>query len=55
MTKCPACAEHRMHTVREWRDHHPYAGHGYQEGQGFTKPPAEEPHDVLPKPAPATA
>jgi len=29
---CPACAEKRVHDVREWRDHHPLAGHGIHDG-----------------------
>jgi len=35
---CPACAARRVHSVREWRDYHPLAGHGYAEGQGWTCP-----------------
>jgi len=30
--KCPACAEKRMHNIREWKDHHPLAGHGITDG-----------------------
>ena len=30
---CPACDERRMHTIREWRDFHPYAGHGVIDGK----------------------
>lgn len=29
---CPACYAKRMHTVREWREFHPLAGHGAVDG-----------------------
>lgn len=32
---CPACIEKRVHTPGDWV-YHPYAGHGYQERQGWT-------------------
>ena len=50
---CPACADNRLHTVREWREFHPLVGHGYQEGQGWSIQP-EEPH-VVPEPAPSAS
>jgi hypothetical protein len=36
--ECPACAEKRLHSVREWRDYHPLAREGYTQGQGWTSP-----------------
>lgn len=52
---CPACTNSRLHTVREWRDHHSHAGNGYVEGQGWTTPetPAEE-SPVVSQPASAS-
>jgi hypothetical protein len=35
MKTCPACTEKRVHTAEDW-EHHPYAGHGYQERLGWT-------------------
>jgi len=34
---CPACADKRLHTLEDWAQH-PYAGHGYVAGQGWTHP-----------------
>jgi hypothetical protein len=34
---CPACAAKRTHTPDDWALH-PYAGHGYAQGQGWTHP-----------------
>lgn len=43
-TECPACAADRLHTATERSDYHPLAGHGYQEGQGWSSPEAEQAH-----------
>jgi hypothetical protein len=32
---CPACHFKRLHTPADWQ-YHPYAGHGYQQGQGWS-------------------
>jgi hypothetical protein len=32
---CPACASNRVHAPGDWA-RHPYAGHGFQAGQGWT-------------------
>jgi len=37
ITDCPACIERRLHTPADWALH-PLAGHGYQEGLGWTHP-----------------
>ncbi len=34
---CSACAAKRTHTPDDWALH-PYAGHGYAQGQGWTHP-----------------
>src|SRR4030095_1940644 len=34
---CPSCAAKRTHTPEDWALH-PYAGHGYAQGQGWTHP-----------------
>jgi len=34
---CPACAVKRLHSLEDWTLH-PYAGHGYVKGQGWTHP-----------------
>ena len=34
---CPACTEKRVHATEDWKQH-PYAGHGYVKGQGWTHP-----------------
>jgi len=34
---CPACTEKRVHATEDWKQH-PYAGHGYVSGQGWTHP-----------------
>jgi hypothetical protein len=36
-SRCPACTEKRLHATADW-SHHPYAGHGYQNGQGWSHP-----------------
>jgi hypothetical protein len=37
MNNCPACTEKRAHAPDDWKLH-PYAGHGYASGQGWTHP-----------------
>jgi hypothetical protein len=49
---CPACIEKRVHTAEEWRDYHPLAGHGYSEGQGWTRPDLD-PGRIMEHAAPA--
>jgi hypothetical protein len=39
---CPACAGKRLHAPEEWRDHHPYAGHGSTREQGYSHPDLEK-------------
>jgi hypothetical protein len=39
---CPACENKRVHTPEDWK-HHPYAGHGYQDGQGWSHRDLEPP------------
>ncbi len=34
---CPACASKRLHAPGDWSQH-PYAGHGFASGQGWTHP-----------------
>lgn len=34
---CPACESKRLHGPIDWAQH-PYAGHGYVSGQGWTHP-----------------
>ena len=34
---CPACESKRLHTTEDWAQH-PYAGHGYVPGHGWTHP-----------------
>jgi hypothetical protein len=34
---CPACTNTRLHGPADWAQH-PYAGHGYQSGQGWSHP-----------------
>ena len=34
---CPACTAKCLHTSEDWKLH-PYAGHGYASGQGWTHP-----------------
>ena len=34
---CPACTAKRLHEPSDWALH-PYAGHGYQDNQGWTHP-----------------
>jgi len=34
---CPACESKRVHGPIDWAQH-PYAGHGYASGQGWTHP-----------------
>jgi hypothetical protein len=43
MSLCPACENKRPHSPEEWKNH-PYAGHGYQDGQGWSH------RDLEPKP-----
>jgi hypothetical protein len=40
--KCPACQEERIHTDQERAAHHPLAGHGFADGQGWSTPGAEQ-------------
>ena len=37
---CPACANKRLHAPEDWAQH-PYAGHGFAAGQGWTHPDLE--------------
>jgi len=37
---CPACKEKRRHAAEEWREFHPYAGHGCIDGR-YTHPDLE--------------
>ena len=37
MSDCPACTAKRLHEPSDWALH-PYAGHGYQDYQGWTHP-----------------
>ena len=37
---CPACESKRLHAPEDWA-RHPYAGHGYASGQGWTHPDLE--------------
>jgi len=37
MNSCPACVYGTRHTVREMREYHPLAGHGY-DGERWTHP-----------------
>ena len=51
---CPACTEKRVHANEDWKLH-PYAGHGYASGQGWTHPdlePALRESDGLAVPGP---
>lgn len=41
MIDCPACQEHRVHTVDDWANH-PLAGHGYTLETGWTKEEAKQ-------------
>lgn len=34
---CPACANKRLHAPEDWGQH-PYAGHGFAAGQGWSHP-----------------
>jgi hypothetical protein len=43
--KCPACAEGRVHTPEEWKNH-PLAGHGLVAGRGWTHPDALAAHNA---------
>jgi hypothetical protein len=46
---CPACEAQRVHTTAERMRFHPYAGHGYIEGQGWSLPeldPKRKEHDA---------
>ena len=40
---CPACHVSRVHTVEEFREFHPLAGHGFSEGK-WSDPRAERAH-----------
>lgn len=50
MSRCPCCKAQkkrvvgRRHTPREWKRHHPLAGHGYLKERGWTDPEAERLH-----------
>ncbi len=35
---CPACVAQRLHTETEWKDFHPFRGHGYTKEHGWTHP-----------------
>lgn len=35
---CIACQEKRQHTVKEYKQYHPLAGHGYTPESGWTHP-----------------
>ena len=37
MNSCPACVYGTRHTVREWREYHPLAGHGF-DGERWSHP-----------------
>jgi hypothetical protein len=37
---CPACESKRLHGPIDWAQH-PYAGHGYVPGHGWTHPDLE--------------
>jgi len=37
MNRCPACTEKRLHDTTDW-SFHPWAGHGFQNGQGWSHP-----------------
>ncbi len=39
---CNACRERRVHTPAEWSEFHPFAGHGYTEGVGWSDPALEK-------------
>jgi len=41
---CPVCVAQRLHTADERTVYHPLAGHGYQEGQGWSSAAAEQAH-----------
>jgi hypothetical protein len=41
LNPCAACSEKRIHTPAEWIEFHPYAGHGYSEGLGWSHPDLE--------------
>jgi hypothetical protein len=47
---CAACAEKRLHTPEEWKNH-PYAGHGYTPEQGWTHPALKAEADASAKAA----
>jgi len=42
---CPACANRRLHTPEEWKNH-PLAGHGYSPETGWSSPEAKAAHEV---------
>jgi hypothetical protein len=33
---CPACATKRLHTPEERAAHHPFAGHGFEQGREWS-------------------
>ena len=35
---CPGCRAYTRHTDEEMKKYHPYAGHGYIRGQGWSHP-----------------
>jgi hypothetical protein len=49
---CPACVEKRLHTGADW-DFHPFAGHGYQAGTGWTHPDLRVQYEESDSPQPA--
>jgi hypothetical protein len=38
---CPGCLEFRLHSEEEFEAFHPWAGHGYYKGQGWSHPDLE--------------
>lgn len=45
---CPACTDKRLHAPADWT-HHPLAGHGYQNGQGWSRPDLDPAQHVEPE------
>jgi hypothetical protein len=47
---CPACQKRCFHTDKEFDLFHPYAKHGYNKEQGWSRPdldPKRRPHDEV--------
>jgi hypothetical protein len=38
---CPACALKTVHTPDDWKEFHPFTGHGYTRGVGWSHPDIE--------------